>query len=187
MKEVIQSIFCEQTVQYLLQEYTPRQLINAPDSELDCLPIRKSDIKRLKSYLHFAHEFIKPFERGKILKSPSEVNEHMRSISFADQEVFYGLYLDTKNQLLDTRVISIGTLSATLVHPREFYSVALKLRASGTIAVHSHPSGVPEPSQEDINVTKILADSAKILQLNFLDHIVLGGKSYVSFKERGLL
>ncbi|MFK7767578.1 MAG: DNA repair protein RadC [Mariniblastus sp.] len=106
-----------------------------------------------------------------------------RLISDGKQEEFHIITLDTKNQVIDTHQITVGTLDASLVHPREVFRAAIKDAASSIILTHNHPSGDPTPSREDIAVTRRLTESGKTLGIDVLDHIVLGKKSSVSIQE----
>ena len=90
---------------------------------------------------------------------------------------------DTKNQVIDTHQVTVGTLDASLVHPREVFRPAIKDAASSVILVHNHPSGDPTPSREDYAVTDRLTDSGKLLGIDILDHIVLGHGQAVSIRE----
>lgn len=101
----------------------------------------------------------------------------------AKQEEFHVVTLDTKNQVIDTHQVTVGTLDASLVHPREVFRVAIKDAASSVILVHNHPSGDPTPSREDHQVTDRLTESGKLLGIDVLDHIVLGRKESVSIRE----
>ncbi len=103
------------------------------------------------------------------------------------QEYFITITLDGANHVIEKRVISIGTINQSLVHPREVFSSALLDRATSIILAHNHPSGVLQPSVEDINITKRLRDSAKLLGIELLDHIILSKNGYLSFKDEGLL
>lgn len=96
------------------------------------------------------------------------------------KEHFVVLYLNAKNQLMHKETISMGTLNANLVHPREVFEPALKHSAAQIVAAHNHPSGDTEPSEEDIKLTKRLIESGKILGIEVLDHIILGKKSHRS-------
>lgn len=106
-----------------------------------------------------------------------------RLISDGKQEEFHVITLDTKNQVIDTHQITVGTLDASLVHPREVFRVAIKDAASSVILAHNHPSGDPTPSPEDIAVTQRLIQSGKTLGIDVLDHIVLGRRNSVSIQE----
>lgn len=101
----------------------------------------------------------------------------------AKQEEFHVVTLDTKNQVIDTHQVTVGTLDASLVHPREVFRVAIKDAASSVILVHNHPSGDPTPSREDHQVTDRLTESGKLLGIDVLDHIVLGRTTSVSIRE----
>lgn len=103
-----------------------------------------------------------------------------------EQEHFIVLCLNTKNEIIARKTISIGTLDQALVHPRDVFRFAIKSNAARIIAVHNHPSGNPEPSENDKTVTKRLIRSGDILGIEVLDHIIVGNDSYVSLRERGL-
>lgn len=105
----------------------------------------------------------------------------------SDREKFLCLHLDTKNHLISYEVVSIGTLNAALVHPREVFKGAILSNASSIILCHNHPSGIPRPSREDIDLTKRLKQAGDLLGISILDHIIIGNNSHVSFKEEGLL
>lgn len=102
------------------------------------------------------------------------------------QETFGIIMLNTKNKIIGLSVISIGTLSSSLVHPREVFKQALIANSSRIILFHNHPSGDTTPSEEDINVTKRLAEGGKILGVEILDHVIVG-EGFTSFAERQLL
>lgn len=103
-----------------------------------------------------------------------------------EQEHFIVLCLNTKNEIIARKTISIGTLDQAIVHPRDVFRFAIKNNAARIIAVHNHPSGNPEPSENDKTVTKRLIRSGDILGVEILDHIIVGNNSYVSLRERGL-
>lgn len=106
-------------------------------------------------------------------------------VADADREHFYGIYLSTKNHLLAIELVILGSLSASLVHPREVYKPAI-LHSAGALAVcHNHPSGDPEPSAEDQDFTRRLYKAGELLGIRLLDHLILGNGDYVSLKERG--
>lgn len=99
------------------------------------------------------------------------------------QEEFHIVTLDTKNQVIDTHQITVGTLDASLVHPREVFRPAIKDASASVILVHNHPSGDPTPSQEDVTVTRRLESAGELLGILVLDHIVLGAEKSVSIRE----
>ena len=95
--------------------------------------------------------------------------------------------LSTKNHVLKTAVISVGSLNASIVHPRELFREAINARAAAVILVHNHPSGDPAPSPEDIALTRKLIEAGKLLDIPVLDHLILGDGKYISLKEKGIL
>jgi len=121
------------------------------------------------------------------LRSPKEVFEYVKELSKNKKEIFKGLYLDVKNRLICDEIISIGTINASLVHPREVFNPAIKNHAFSIILVHNHPSGDPKPSQDDINITKSLIKASKYIEIEILDHIIVGRENYFSFKENKII
>lgn len=116
-----------------------------------------------------------------------DIAEKMFNISELPEEVFAMLCLDTKNKVSGAFIVSQGSINASIVHPREVFKRAMLCNANSIILVHNHPSGVTEPSKEDITTTERLVDSGKILGIKILDHIIIGGNLYTSFKEEGLM
>ena len=101
------------------------------------------------------------------------------------KEQFMLALLDTKNKIIATPTISIGSLSASVVHPREVIAETIKYPCASIILVHNHPSGDPTPSREDIAVTERLVKAGKVMDIPVLDHIIIGNKKYCSLKEKG--
>ncbi len=128
---------------------------------------------------------MKPAERY-MIRSPEDgadfIMEEMRDLK---QEHFICLFLNTKNQVLHRQTIFIGSLNASIVHPREVFKEAVKRSAASIICAHNHPSGDPTPSQEDIQVTRRLKECGKMIGIELLDHIVIGDRKFISLKEKG--
>ncbi|OLO40538.1 hypothetical protein BTR23_05980 [Alkalihalophilus pseudofirmus] len=128
------------------------------------------------------------FDERYVIRSPEDVSryvmEDMRSLT---QEHFVCLYLNTKNHVLHRETIFIGSLNASIVHPREVFKEALRRSAASFICLHNHPSGDPTPSREDIEVTKRLTECGRILGIELLDHVIIGDRTYISLKEKGYL
>lgn len=127
-------------------------------------------------------------EERYVIRSPEDgadyIMEEMRSLN---QEHFVVLFLNTKNQIIHRQTIFIGSLNASIVHPREVYREAVKRSAASIIVAHNHPSGDPSPSQEDIHVTRRLVESGKMIGIEVLDHLIIGDRKFVSLKEKGYL
>ena len=105
----------------------------------------------------------------------------------ADKEHFVLLALNNKNRINGYKVISTGTLTASLIRPGDVYRAALHLAAAAVVFVHNHPSGDPMPSQEDQEITRRLKECGEMLAIRVLDHVILGAGRYYSFSDRGLL
>jgi DNA repair protein RadC len=123
-----------------------------------------------------------------VIRSPEDGAKYMMNeMRFLSQEHFVCLYLNTKNQVIHKQTIFIGSLNASIVHPREVFKEALRRSAASIICLHNHPSGDPSPSREDIDVTKRLSECGKILGIDMLDHLIIGENKFVSLKEKGYL
>jgi len=106
----------------------------------------------------------------------------------SDREHFWALALNTKNQLLKVIEVSIGSLNASIVHPRELFKEAVKVSAASVVVVHNHPSGDPTPSGADIQLTRRLVKAGDVLGIEVLDHVVIGdGLAHASLRELGLM
>lgn len=120
------------------------------------------------------------------IRSPEDgANYVMEDMRFLSQEHFVCLYLNTKNQVLHRQTVFVGSLNASIVHPREVFREAFRRSAASLICFHNHPSGDPTPSREDIEVTKRLAECGKMLGIDMLDHIIIGDQKFISLKEKG--
>jgi DNA repair protein RadC len=112
-----------------------------------------------------------------------------RVIPDDDREHFYTFLVDSQNRLLASHHVSTGSLSASIVHPREVLGPAIREGAAHLILAHNHPSGDPTPSREDIHLTRQLAEGARLLGIRVHDHVIIGNgtESFVSLSKRGLL
>ena len=121
------------------------------------------------------------------VKTPEEVNRVVEvSLRGKKKEHFMVLLLDTRGKLIKSAEISVGSLDTSIVHPREVFKEALAASAASLILVHNHPSGDPQPSQEDIQVTKGLAQAGKVMGIEVLDHVIIGDGKHFSLKREGL-
>ncbi|MDI6916912.1 MAG: DNA repair protein RadC, partial [Thermoplasmatales archaeon] len=102
-------------------------------------------------------------------------------------EYFKCLYLDSKNRVIKNDTISVGSLNANIVHPREVFKVAISESAASVILVHNHPSGDPKPSKDDVEITKRLMETGEVIGIKVLDHMIIGDGRWVSLKEEKLI
>ena len=124
--------------------------------------------------------------------SPEDVVRELGELRRSAQECFVTITLDTKNRIIDRHMVSIGTLNASLAHPREVFRSAILDAAAAIILAHNHPSGDPTPSADDIRVTRQLVAAGRHIEIQILDHIILGrkedqGPDFVSLRETGMV
>ncbi|TVM04227.1 MAG: hypothetical protein CV087_00865 [Candidatus Brocadia sp. WS118] len=150
-------------------------------------PARAAQIKAaLAIAKRFSTTFITP---GQQFKCSNEIFKHFHEqLRDKKQEVFLAVLLDNKNRIIKIEShVSTGSLTSSIVHPREVFNPAIKESAASVIFVHNHPSGDPEPSKEDIQITQRLAEVGTLIGIKVLDHIIIGNEKYVSLKERGII
>jgi len=122
-----------------------------------------------------------------VVKTPDDVTGLVQGrLKGKKKEYFLALLLDTRNKLIRMAEISIGSLDGSIVHPREVFKEAVSASAASVIFVHNHPSGDTEASEDDIKLTKRLAEAGEIMGIDVLDHIIIGGNKYLSLKREGL-
>jgi DNA repair protein RadC len=127
-----------------------------------------------------------PEERPQV-KSPTDVaNLLMMEMGFLDQEHLRVVLLDTKNRVLGMPTIYIGSINTSVLRVGELFREAIKANSAAVIVVHNHPSGDPTPSPEDVRITQQLVEAGKLLDVEVVDHLIIGQQRYVSLKERGL-
>lgn len=124
---------------------------------------------------------------GPTITTPEEAYRLLHDLGQARKETFSALYLDVRRRLLRRETISVGTLTATLVHPREVFSPALECGAASLVIAHNHPSGDPTPSSEDRLLTERLQKAGQLLGLQVDDHLVIGHGNFTSFRQLGLM
>jgi DNA repair protein RadC len=144
---------------------------------------------RLKAVFELANR--RDIETGKktkaVIKTPEEAYNQLKARALDKQkEFFWAIFLDTRNQAIKTAEISVGSLDSSIVHPRELFKEAVAASASSVIIAHNHPSGNPEASQDDIQLTRRLMEVGKIMGIEIVDHIILGDGRFVSLKREGM-
>src|SRR5262245_52768397 len=122
-----------------------------------------------------------------LVRGPENIFELTRDIRDSKREHFVGFYLNSRNQVIRREIISIGSLNASIVHPREVFVPAIAVSAASLILAHNHPSGDPTPSEEDLAITRRIQESGRLLGIELLDHVVVARDAYASFRERRLL
>lgn len=127
-------------------------------------------------------------KKGDAITTPEILFEQIKNkVTNYYKEHFFVCSLDTRNNLIAIDEISVGTLTASLVHPREAFEMAIRRHAAHIIIAHNHPSGETEPSEDDLKITKRLVDAGKVMGIDVLDHLIITKQSYLSFKEKYLI
>ncbi|MED4588234.1 RadC family protein [Priestia flexa] len=121
------------------------------------------------------------------IRSPEDAFTYLKDMQYLHREEFVCLGLNTKNQVMFRQTVFTGSLNASIVHPRETFLPLIKRCCASAIVAHNHPSGHPEPSREDIEVTKRLVEVGKVVGIEVLDHVIIGAEKYISLKEQGYL
>ncbi|NLK44482.1 MAG: DNA repair protein RadC [Tissierellia bacterium] len=131
--------------------------------------------------------YLDALDKVKINEPSTIANLYMDEMRYLQKEHFRVVLLDTKNQIIVAEEISVGTLNASIVHPRDVFKAAIKRNANSIILIHNHPSGDPTPSNEDINITNRLLEAGNLIGIRVLDHIIIGDNKYISFKEKNII
>ncbi|CAG0952951.1 MAG: DNA repair protein RadC [Candidatus Methanoperedens sp.] len=174
--------------QRILKEYNIKQLSQINLTQLMKVHgIKESKAAQIAACFEIARrlESFNDEDRQKI-NSPEDVYRRIYpKMREQKKELFIELCLDTKNRVIKEETISVGSLNANIVHPREVFKLALAESAAHIIVAHNHPSGDPTPSREDIEITKKLVDTGTIMGITLLDHVIIGDGRHFSMKEAG--
>lgn len=128
------------------------------------------------------------YEERVTIRSPKDIANLMsEELRYLQKEHFVVLFLNTKNHVLAQETLSMGSLNASIVHPREVFRAAIKRSSASIICVHNHPSGDPTPSPEDISLTGRLVEAGAIIGIEVLDHVIIGDQRFISLKEQGFM
>lgn len=178
-----------QVAQDILLRYGDKKLIDASYKELrNMRGVGPSKAAQIIAAIELGKQLYKEkVEKEIFINSPEDVLKEVNHIKENKKENFVVLYLDARNKLIYKETVSIGTLNANLVHPREVFEPAVRNLAAQIVLAHNHPSGDPEPSEDDLEITKRLVEAGKILGIEAIDHIIIAKTGFTSFKEKNLL
>lgn len=146
-------------------------------------PVKALKIQAMFEIFRRANKLQKKGFRTQIKNAEDVFRYYVDEMQGKMKEHFYALLLDTKNRIIREELLSVGTLNASLIHPREVFNPAIKASANTIILIHNHPSGDCSPSSADEEVTKLLTDAGDLLGITVLDHIIIGKDTYYSFKQ----
>lgn len=175
----------------ILQTFSYNSLSDIEVSELTKIKgIKSAKASSIVASLRFGQRIAQKTMERKIIKisSSEDIYNYLKNeLVDKKNEYFYAILLDTKNVIISKEVISIGILDASLVHPREAFKLAVKKSAKSIIFAHNHPSGDYTPSNDDFKTTQRLVQAGEILDIEVLDHIIIGKDGYYSFKKENFL
>lgn len=168
----------ENPLQYLFR-------LREPDLKGIAPGVGRAKLCHILAALHLGQRAGKSVLKRSDLSNPSAVYEYLYPrMSHLENEQFQVILLNAKNNVIEVESISVGTLTSSLVHPREVFKRAIRENAHAVILAHNHPSGDPAPSREDREVTQRLIQAGRLLGIEVLDHLVIGAGRYTSFRER---
>ncbi|HEY92801.1 MAG TPA: JAB domain-containing protein [Dehalococcoidia bacterium] len=182
---------CKQQAKEAIKKFkTLRGVLEAPPEELQQIEgIGSHSAFGIKLVQEVAREFLKEKIIDKpIYKSSQEIFDYLyHSMRDLKKEVFKVMYLNSQNQIIETESLFEGTINSSSISPREVIESAIKYNAASLIFIHNHPSGNPEPSQSDKEITRDLVYTGSIMRIRVLDHIIIGNNRYFSFAGDGLI
>ena len=175
----------------ILQTFSYESLADIEVSELTKIKgIKSAKASSIVASLRFGQRIAQKTMEKKItkIKNSEDIYQYLKNeIQDKKNECFYAILLDTKNVIISKEVISIGTLDASIVHPREAFKPAIKKSAKSIVFAHNHPSGDFTPSKDDFRITQRLIEAGEILDIEVLDHIIIGKDGYYSFKKENFI
>lgn len=177
-----------ETVEKLMSVFpTKNELFNASENQLLKIDgISRGKAKQISALLQLAKTISIQEQKRYSIRKPHDVFHLLEpELRFEQKEHFICLFLNTKNRLIFKEIISVGSLNAAIVHPREVFHAAIRRCSASLICAHNHPSGDPEPSHEDIALTRRLVAAGEIIGIDVLDHVIIGNNQFYSLKEHG--
>lgn len=178
-----------QVAQDILSKYGDKKLIDVSYKELRNMHgVGPSKAAQIIAAIELGKRLYREkAEKEVYINSPEDVLKEVEHIKENKKENVVVLYLDARNKLIYKETVSIGTLNTNLVHPREVFEPAVRNLAAQIILSHNHPSGDPEPSEDDLEITKRLTEAGKILGIELVEHIIVTKNNYFSFKDGRLI
>lgn len=169
----------------ILSQYPLEKLRNTSIQQLQQIKgVKKMKAARIIAAFDIARRI--ETKNNKTINNAKQVFEELNDMKTLEVEQTKGIYLNSRNKILSIQTISTGTLTASIIHPREIIKQAINANAVGVIITHNHPSGDPTPSAEDIRATRILSNACNIVGIQLVDHVIIG-ENYFSFKEKKII
>jgi len=175
----------------LLSEF--KTISNILDAPIEKLGAIKGISEHTALFINFLKDIaIRYLKSGiynkNLVSSPQDVYNYLKvSLKGMANEIFKALFLDTRNHLISEGIMQEGTINKSVVYPRRIVEQALENHSAGLIIAHNHPAGSLTPSKDDMQITKVIADALKTVDIRLLDHVIIGGNGYFSFKENNII
>lgn len=192
LKKLISESLRERQDSYVIQELfeqfpTITELMDVSEQQLMSIKgIGAGKTRQILAMLNLAKALTVPSYDQFTIRTPKDVFDFLEpELRYQTKEHFICLFLNTKNRLICKETVSIGSLNAAIVHPREIFRAAIKRCSASLICAHNHPSGDATPSTEDLILTKRLREAGEIIGIEVLDHVIIGGNRFYSLKENG--
>ncbi len=192
-KQLLSTTIREKDDSYIVSEIFTRfpsiqELLDVTEEELLMIKgIGKVKAQQIIAALRLARLNPSTAEERFTIRSPQDAYDYLKDMQYLKREEFVCLGLNTKNEIMFRETIFTGSLNASIVHPRETFLPLIKRCCASASVAHNHPSGQPQPSREDIDVTKRLSEVGKVVGIEILDHLIIGAEKYISLKEKGYL
>ena len=189
--ELLENFMPKEAAQNILHEYSSIYNVVNCATEKQLKSFNGITAMRAKKILCI-RELISRMQREKqqklkIITTPKDVIEYFRFLEDKEIEEFWVMMLNTKNGIINSKCVSVGILNAALAQPREIFNVAVRHMASSIIVAHNHPSGDCTPSTEDIAVTRSIIKAGRLLNIECIDHIIIGRQKSISLKQEGMI
>lgn len=174
----------------ILKEYGYLSIVNEKNVKklMEKLEIPKVKACQIVACFELGRRFFDKDQEEICIREPVDVYKYLKNrMENLKKEQLVGIYLDSRNKLIYEEIISLGTLTTNLIHPREVFRPAIEKSAAAIILAHNHPSGDPTPSEDDIKITQQLIEASKLINIEILDHVIIGKDKYISFKDKKLI
>lgn len=173
----------------ILRDYGSRGIASERDVRRlrELLGIPEVKACQIIACFELGRRFFNGSPTGEAIKGPADAFRYVAEMGRLKKEEFRALYLDVRHRVLHEEVVSVGSLTGSLVHPREVFRPAVHYGAAAVLVAHNHPSGDTTPSQEDLAITRQLTEAGRLLGVELLDHLIVGGSQYISLMESGRL
>lgn len=186
-EELLGEFLPKGSAKHLIREYASlyEVFLHTSDRQLRSIPgIGEAHLKRLLCVREVMHR-VKNYNKKaiRVIHSPKDVMQFFRYLEDKEQEELWVLLLNTKNHIIQAKQVSLGSINASIVFPREVFHAAVQSMAAAVIIVHNHPSGEASPSREDLAVTKVMIQAGKVMSIPLLDHVIIAKRGSLSMKE----